>query len=429
MIEAVLLAAIAIFLALMSAAAYRQPHRNSISPSNVFLASAALFYLLDVAFSVLNYSHHFKLSGLSFPYEVELAAKASIYYMSVTAVMYLILQTNESSQLRHIAARIERLGAQLPLRLLLKLSSAATIACFLVLFFQIQKFGLAAYFSNMAIRGQIFSETTFQNAMVSLTISTHTLLSALFHTYHRRWSTTALLIMPLISLAILTGARAAIIEIVFLFAFILGLSGHRLKLGLRGILILALSAFALVEFAGRTRVHSDGDLTSPVAKVFQSEQVPQSENGMNLIRRPLEVSTNTIFQSGLSFLPRNLLDNIGIEKGHGGNAVYTGAFVPYRWHDQKSQLSLGGLNELLMNFGIFGAVLAASIIGILVKIAIFACSRHSYLVLLSPALTWSLFQFLRGDSFHTLNKLAIFGFSIAMIMISVHLKSALKGRS
>ncbi|MNP56201.1 hypothetical protein D3C76_1509100 [compost metagenome] len=98
------------------------------------------------------------------------------------------------------------------------------------------------------------------------------------------------------------------------------------------------------------------------------------------------------------------MESIGIDKGYGANANYTEEFIPYRWNEQNSQISLGGLNELLYNGNAILATLAIFAIAFFTRCFLNAIANHRLLVFLAPAISWSAFQFLRGDLYHTTNK-------------------------
>ncbi|WP_178127051.1 hypothetical protein, partial [Pseudomonas sp. FSL R10-0071] len=164
----------------------------------------------------------------------------------------------------------------------------------------------------------------------------------------------------------------------------------------------AVAAIALTQLAMNTRIHSDSDTQGMIATVFETEQVPQSENGLNIIEE--NAQKDTIVISLLAFVPRALLEAVGVEKGYGANADYTETFIPYRWIEQNSQISLGGLNELLYNGNAILALFAILLIAIFTRVVLKKSSKSRLLVLLTPAISWAMFQFLRGDLYHTTNK-------------------------
>lgn len=69
-------------------------------------------------------------------------------------------------------------------------------------------------------------------------------------------------------------------------------------------------------------------------------------------------------------MPRALLEAVGVEKGYGANADYTETFIPYRWIEQNSQISLGGLNELLYNGNAILALFAILLIAIFTRVVL-----------------------------------------------------------
>ncbi|MDH4558234.1 hypothetical protein E8F11_24200 [Pseudomonas sp. BN417] len=167
-----------------------------------------------------------------------------------------------------------------------------------------------------------------------------------------------------------------------------------------------------------TRIHSDTEIQGVLSTIFETEQIPQSENGLNILERNSQ--QNTIPTSLIAFLPRSTLEAAGIDKGYGANATYTQEFVTYRWIDQNSQISLGGLNELLYNSNVIGALFTVILGSLLVKLIIDISSRSSLLVFLTPAISWSAFQFLRGDLYHTTNK--IFTYLTALLLFAAIIK-------
>lgn len=417
-------AALAIYTALNKSSLTKQP----LSIASVYLFSFLIFYFIDTTYTTFAYDESFRISNITFTYLEHNVTEVWLFYISCAAVTLSIFSYKQKETNRRIQQRFNELGEQNFTQTPLAITFAAVLISLGVLLSQVATIGYVNYFGNLAIRSELFSETTIQNALISTVISTYALIVALWQIRKKRKLITALLLLPVIALALLTGARAALVEIAFIFVFVHSYTRNNITINWKTLTFLCITVIALIYIASNTRIHADTDLKGPLAMTFESEQVPQSENGINIINTNYKPMTNTLIQGFASFIPRQLLEKTGLEKGDGGNAAYTANFVPYRWHDQNSQISLGGLNEVLMNMGWLGVAYIAAI-ATLIKITIDLLTKNRYTALCIPALTWSAFQFLRGDTYHTINKLFTFIIGIAFIYLIIQIYLTLKRAS
>lgn len=381
---------------------FGQIKKHPYSVEAIFLAAFVVFYFLDTLYSITQYSDTFTISGVRFFFDPIHLAALSLYYSSAAAIFLIIVSKNSKQRNLTISKNIRLSSATISHPLPLNLSRILIYASVLWLAGTIYRYGFAEYFQNLAVRTLVFSDTTTENALISSCISIYSLIISC--RYASKPNKRKLLIdsIPLIAAIILTGARATLVEFAFIFLFINNYHSNTFKLNKKVVIIFAVAAIALTQLAMNTRIHSDTDTQGMIATVFETEQVPQSENGLNIIEE--NAQKDTIVISLLAFVPRALLEAVGVEKGYGANADYTETFIPYRWIEQNSQISLGGLNELLYNGNAILALFAILLIAIFTRVVLKKSSKSRLLVLLTPAISWAMFQFLRGDLYHTTNK-------------------------
>ncbi len=414
-------AALVIYLMLYKKQIREQP----FSIASIYLLTFFIFYFCDTAYTTLNYQSTFRLSNTSFEFNQHDLPSLWLYYVSAAGITLSIFSIKIGKLNTAIRSQYLKLSEANFLKVPLVMTFTAVMISLALLTKQISDYGFIAYFGNLAVRSTLFSETTMQNAFISMSISTYALCVALHHArLNSRFYTGALLI-PVLTLALLTGARATIVEIAFIICFVRSFTKNDIRLDTKNLMLLVAVVAGLSYFAMQTRTHADSDITGPLDKIFRSEQIPQSENGLNILTERFRPTENTILKSFVSFIPRAPLEKAGINKGDGANAVYTAAFVPYRWHDQNSQISIGGLNEVLMNFG-YAGLLYIAVTAMILRIILDCATRNRYAALCIPALTWSAFQFLRGDSYHTINKLFTFIAGIVVIYLVIKAISTLK---
>lgn len=388
------------------------------SAESIFVAAFFIFYFFDTLYSTANYTNSFTISGLHFRFtDINLAVLA-VYYCTSAALVIAILFTNSEKRNKKISESIIKTSKSFSHPIPLNISRALIYISLFWLAGKILTFGFREYFENLAVRALIFSDTTTENALISASISIYSLIISCRYAANPRPVRLLMDAAPLLAAIILTGARATLVEFAFIFLFINNYHSQSFRLNKKSIAALALSAIALTQFAMSTRIHSDTNVEGMLSAVFETEQIPQSENGLNILEKGSQ--QNTIPTSLIAFMPRSILESIGIDKGYGANADYTEEFVAYRWIDQNSQISLGGLNELLYNSNPITALFTVIVGAFLVRLIIEASCRSSLMVFLTPALSWSAFQFLRGDLYHTTNK--IFTYITALLLFAAIIK-------
>jgi hypothetical protein len=223
-------------------------------------------------------------------------------------------------------------------------------------------------------------------------------------------------------LAIFMAARAVLVELLFTYLFIRHHSGRTFRLQVRHLIFIWIATVILVELAFQTRITADGDQEGIFNRIFLTEQIPQAENGLIYLSNIGTLNSTSILSSIFAWVPRDLLDSVGFSKGYGGNADFTAAFLPHRWFDQNSQISIGGVNEALVNFGFLIGLLTFGVWFYTLNYIYKKILMNSKWCLLSIPLTWTVFQLLRGDFFHTINKLAISIIIIAILIFTSRIK-------
>lgn len=408
-------------ITLIAIKCFKEIKKHPYSTEAIFLASFIVFYSLDTLYSIMQYEHAFTISGVKFFFDPIHLAKLAIYYSSAAAIFLAIISSKNKRRNTRISENIRLSSKSISHPLPLNIARIFIYISVIWLAGKIYSYGFAEYFQNLAVRTIIFSDTTTENALISSCISIYSLIISCRYASNPNKKKLLLDILPLATAIILTGARATLVEFAFIFLFINNYHSNTFKLNKKIILTFAFAAIALTQLAMSTRTHSDTDIQGVIATVFETEQVPQSENGLNILEE--DAQKHTIPISLLGFVPRSLLESIGVDKGYGANANYTEKFIPYRWTDQNSQISLGGLNELLYNGSSALAILAIALIALFVKIILSLTSNNRLLVFLTPAISWSMFQFLRGDLYHTTNK--FFTYLTALLIFALITKLVL----
>jgi hypothetical protein len=260
----------------------------------------------------------------------------------------------------------------------------------------------------LAIRGTLYAETTMLNALASAAVTFSSITLACAAVSARRHKLGMLTCGgTLIVLSILLAARVALTEFLFVFLYVRSQAGFAIRLNFKVIALAAISIFALVEVAYVTRITAETDQRGGIGRVFLTEQIPQSENAVIHLTKPGAGYEFSIAQAAIAWVPRALLEALKIEKGDGANAKFTAQNFPHRWFDQNSQLSLGGINEVIIGLGLMGACAFLFLWSRTLSWLYEWLQRTPALSLFGIPLVWSIFQFLRGDLFHTINKAAI----------------------
>lgn len=396
-----------------------------LSPRSIFIATFSIFYLIDYIFATTYYTNQIYLSGYVFHLDSKAEIYLIIYYISVSMIALIALRSDSGnlSKTTLWLNGLSKIGRESTVYVSIFLNTI----CIAFLFYIISSVGLSSYFVNLSLRSTLFSETTIINALASASITfSGIVLSAYSITRKNSKLILSLSIVLILILAALMAARAALVELVFIYYFIRHQSGIRLKINLKHVAYISISMIILVELAFQTRVTADGDQLGLLRRIFLTEQIPQAENGLIYLSNSTNLNSTSILTSLVSWVPRDILEFVGVDKGQGGNADFTGAYLPHRWYDQNSQISLGGVNEFLVNFGIAAGLPLAFFWFYFVNLAYKKIISNKTWFLLSIPIAWSVFQILRGDLYHTINKAAISIFIIVMIIIISKLNLTIK---
>lgn len=394
---------------------------ETLSPKSLFIFTFSVFYLTDLIFALLNYSNQIYLSGYVFYLKEEVKVELFFYYVCILAVgIYTLKSDNFSFRKKEIWANtIRKIGKDN----LIYLAIFMNALCLALLGSIILKAGFFAFFINLSLRATLFAESTFINALSSAAITFSGVIVASYSLTDR--PKRALLILSIASilmLAIFMAARAVLVELLFTYLFIRHHSGRTFRLQVRHLIFIWIATVILVELAFQTRITADGDQEGIFNRIFLTEQIPQAENGLIYLSNIGTLNSTSILSSIFAWVPRDLLDSVGFSKGYGGNADFTAAFLPHRWFDQNSQISIGGVNEALVNFGFLIGLLTFGVWFYTLNYIYKKILMNSKWCLLSIPLTWTVFQLLRGDFFHTINKLAISIIIIAILIFTSRIK-------
>ena len=294
------------------------------------------------------------------------------------------------------------------------------LLCILLFAQMVNSIGFSQFFANLAIRGTLYAETTMLNALASAAVTFSSITLACAAVSSRRHKLGMLACgLTLIVLSILLAARAALIEFLFIFMCVRSQAGFAIRLNFKVIAVAAMSIFVLVEVAYLTRITAETDQRGGIGRVFLTEQIPQSENAVIHLQNPRSGFEFSVAQAAIAWVPRALLEALKIEKGDGANAEFTAQNFPHRWFDQNSQLSLGGINEVIIGLGGMGACVFLFLWSRTLSWIYEWVQRSPALSLFGIPLVWSIFQFLRGDLFHTVNKAAISVFVLLALVALV----------
>jgi hypothetical protein len=112
---------------------------------------------------------------------------------------------------------------------------------------------------------------------------------------------------------------------------------------------------------------------------------------------------STVVNGLLAFIPGTLLNAIGVEKGEGGNQVFTREVFPERWARAQSEVALGFLGDFALSFGFAAAPVAAFLAGFLFMLAEVRWAGTSSLFATGAraGLALAAFQLVRGSVYNT----------------------------
>lgn len=408
----------------MGVAVY-EAKKDVFSPIVMAMFMIALFYICDALYLFYDsiYNDGFWLSGLYFSYEEE-------YFVSVTSVLYLSFL---GWFLGDVAGKVISFRSLGEMRrgwcgqYLYTPKAGYYLIVFLVvsvglmLVYQIQRVvGFSVYMSDMASRSMVFESFTMQNALLHIVvISSGFVSSHLYLVENKKASSIALLILSIV-VAFSTGGRAIVLMLLVIWLLQYGYYVNKINLQMRHFIILTVFVVCLPFVALLTRTSSEFYEGEILANIFNTGQIPQANNIYLIAQNDLDGSLrgSSLWNDMFSFIPSFFFNLLGLEKKLGGNTDFTILFWPDRWDAYKSQISIGGIGEVFLNFSFVGVFLFYFLLGGVYRFL------YSNLPLTLPngigfmflvPLFWSIFQQFRGDYFHTVNKLFLFVSAILLV--------------
>lgn len=433
---------ILIFLSFFTIYVYKQAQLNLFAPNVIAGVIFIFYYLFDSIFCLIDSSKNpnFYLSNSFFTYtnteQIIIFTLASISFWMLGD--YLVGNFNNGTpnydSFRNLKIQFRNSK--------LKYTRTISLLTILVLFIELLNFinfinefgGFNYYFDHIADRALIFSEHTYFYALVQITTILGSIIAgyliAIITTKKKTVyiiSLTVLIIICILMLSLLTGARANILRPIIIMLVISGYFGKKIVLSFRSFILAVGLIIALVLFSEITRNNDTQEQFNIFNNIFNSTEVSQINNLMVLEERNLVglEDGKTIIAGLFSFIPDSIYRNFSIEKQLGGNAIFTEKVWPERWERAKSEVALGFLGESLMNFGFIISLLIFFVIGMfyryLYKLLVIRKKGGIFGLLIYIGVVWSIFQLLRGDLYNTINTLfiyiisCIFSFSLLKI--------------
>ncbi|WP_158685602.1 oligosaccharide repeat unit polymerase [Pseudoalteromonas sp. T1lg122] len=397
---------------------------NIFSIESFFICVFTLFYSLDSLYALVKstQSEGFYLSGVFFHWEQEAVVYSALYIAIIPWFWILGCRCISTSKVDYSRSNSifdnEKYKQVLILYILL--------TCFAVLLLAHKlntSVGIAAYFADMAQRSLIFQDFTMENALINFIFVLAAPICALGFTIKGMKRASALLLALLVLNCVLTGARAPLIQLGLCFIVVRHYYVKSITLNFRFIAVSSSLVLVLVSIALSTRTVSQVH-ENILDNVFNTGQIPQANNLHNIITDDLAGSAvgETVVNDIVSPIPSFIFEYFGFEKKLGGNTYYTKLYWSERWDNTKSQISLGGMNELILNFGFFLSLFFIFLIAVFYRVIEVNFMNNKYYVFILMGLMWSIFQQLRGDYFHTINKLFIFSVSLLCFMVFMKMK-------
>ncbi len=425
----------------MTVYAYKQAKVDIFSPVVIASVNLMVFYVLDVLYAAWDSMSHpwFELSGRIFAYDEDsltLAAFVVATFVGGWVVGDIFggrIVGRRSTRVVHGGLKFDRRGMWMAG----SVAFALLIGAFFLLLRHIQDLGgLDFYWTNLGARALFFADTSILFAFVQLAIMFGAIVGAYMLLSNSGCMKQGAL--PLIFLAgvmllglvfvagLLTGARASIIKALFILAFMRHVFVARYRPTLKLALILILVASASVFYGYQIRDHTEDMGHNLLGSVFNTVEASHGNNLFIIAEEQLGgfAQGETLLSGSVSFMPRAVLDLWDIEKGEGGNAVFTSLVWPSRWAQSQSEVALGILGEIYLNFGLAVVPVLAILLGATYKAAyeMFARARASHFwLVLNVSVSWSIFQLLRGDLYNTINNFVIFAAACVLFYASLSL--------
>lgn len=415
---------------------YKQARVDLFRPSVFVGFLFTWFYVLDIMYVIFDSKENnsFPLSGYYFVYEensiiivsfIILASFVAWLLGDMVVGKYFSKYNNSENKLmndKNISFRLVRTIGFLTFLFLL-------ITLLLLLNFISSVGGLSWYMDHIADRALIFKDATYLYSFIQMAMILGSIVCAfLFVALNKGKKLSfvvllfSILILSLvISLGLLSGARANILKSLVIMVCIWNYLAKKLRFNFKLVLSLILLCVGFVTYADLTRNNFDTDNSSIIDHVFNSVEVSQANNLLILDQMGLDgdAGGKTIISGFLSFIPSSVFEMFGSQKSYGGNAYFTEAVWPDRWYRTHSEVALGLIGDLTLNVGFFMTPIIIFILGALYRVAYELFVRHSVFniwgMILYIGVVWSLFQLIRGDLFNTINNFVVF---VASCMIS-----------
>lgn len=436
----------------MSVYAYRQAKVDIFRPVVIAIVTFMVYYVFDVLYAVWDSTSRsgFGLSGRVFVYDQDSLTLATFLVATFTSgwVFGDILAGNIASRRSALRApRRPRVDSRSAL-LTGAVALAFVVGAFILLFLHIQDLGgLGFYWSNIGNRALFFADASILYAFIQLAIMFGALSAAFMVLPITRRANGGLSVVAILfgvtllglvfTIGLLSGARASIVKTVFVLAFMRHVFVANYRPTARLALAIVVIAGVSVVYGYQTRTPSEDPGNNVLDSVFNTVEVSQGNNLLIIANEQLDgfARGRTLLAGSLSFVPGAALDTWGIEKGEGGNALFTSLVWPNRWAVSRSEVALGILGELYLNFGLAAVPLLAVCLGAIYKMVyerLAVAGSSLFSVVLNVSVSWSVFQLLRGDLFNTVINFAIFAAACACFYASVSLSrgvSAVASRS
>jgi oligosaccharide repeat unit polymerase len=403
------------------------------------------FYVFDILYAIFDYKKNlttFPLSGKNFLYD-ENGLILTSFLILVSFAAWLIGDMVVGKYFDKNIKSLEINNHNFTFRFERTIGFITLLVLLATLFF-LFKFistvgGLIWYLEHIADRALIYKDATFfysfiQMAMILGSVVCGFLLISIKK--ERKFSFLILVICIsilsiVILLGLLSGARANVLKSLVIIVLIWNYFSKKVRLNFKLITALILLCLVFVLYADQMRNNFEIEEGTIIDHIFNSVEVSQANNLLIIDQLNLEgiAKGKTIISGFLSFIPSSLFEIFGANKEYGGNALFTEKVWPDRWYRTKSEVALGLLGELMLNFGFVISPFLIFLIGGIYKFTYGVLVIKRFLgiwgMILYIGVIWSLFQLIRGDLFNTINNFVVFVVSciISFLLIKIMFKN------
>lgn len=403
--------------------------KDIFQPILVSGAIFIVFYILDIVYILFDMkeTNSFPLSSSFFYYK-------NVYEISFITIVCILMWflgdflVSRKSKIVEIKKEELRIDNETKFRFVLTFSIfiSAVMLLQLLMFFQFINSigGIVYYYEHIADRALIFSENTLLYASIQLTTVVGSIAAGYFSAIMTARKTNLIfkasvisLIIIIMGISLLTGARANILKSIIIILVIVNYFGKKIKLNFKLVAGFVIFASLMFVFAQQTRNVNVNTNESTADKLFNGVEISQVNNVMILEQFDLvgQQQGKTIVGGLLSFIPSSLYEQFGLEKPPGGNQEFTKKIWFERWDRAKSEVALGLLGEIVLNFKYYVAPIIFFILGTIYRFLYDILIKKQRLGILGYimyiGLIWSIFQLLRGDFYNTINNLTIYIFA------------------